>query len=366
MQIEEFAHRKNLKLKYLEGNGSRDEQVDMELRLRLIGKNNLSAHLGFVNPSSSSTLIVIVPCGKGKSLKDIYKQMDIKKWFAYVLVLYVILILVENFILLVTCRINAQSYRLRRENFLLNLCAFRAILGMSFPISQRASLSQRQLFLAMSVFGIVFSNFFSCKLSALFTTHPNRPQVTNFEELRASGLVVTVDPLTRGFIENELDADFFHRTLPRTETMNNTERSRLMLSFNTSYAFIVFKETWRHFSYFQHNIGRKAFCTSKDLTIVENLPRVFVLQNESPFLWPLTKFLMLLQEADITIHWAKGTIEATKKFLNITYPANFWSQAVPIQVEHLTWLGYLLCLGYGLATIVFIIERFYGARRNMN
>ncbi|XP_017023286.1 uncharacterized protein [Drosophila kikkawai] len=360
MEISEFARRTNLSLKYLYGNHPDTENFDIELTMRFISINNSVAHLGFVNPLSSSSLILIVPCAQEMSLTEIFQQLDVKTWLLYIFYLYSTLVLVETFIQVVICRIREQPHGLTRLDPFVNLRAFRALLGMSFPISRRASLSLRQLFVAMSIFGMVFSSFFSCKLSALLTKHPYKGQVTNLEELRDSGLTVIMDPRVRSFIESEVDADFFQRVIPLSKSVEDMERLRMILSLNNSYAYIIFQENVQYLKFPQFAM---TFCTSKELGIINNLPRVYYLQKDSVFRWPLSQFVVWMQEAGITEKWKEITFKKAWQVFKLPRSEDAEQKVRPLSYEHLKWLGYLLILGYGAATFVFIVEVFLGRNR---
>ncbi|KAH8288605.1 hypothetical protein KR054_006087, partial [Drosophila jambulina] len=360
MEVSEFARQTNLSLKYIEGNHSDKEKIDIDLTMRFININNSVAHLGYINFFSSSSLILVVPCAQEMSLTDIFQQLDVKTWFLYIFYLYSLLVVIEAFIHVVTCRIRDQAYGLTRVIPFLNLSAFRALLGMSFPISPRASLSLRQLFIAMSIFGMVFSSFFSCKLSALLTKHPYKGQVTNFEELRDSGLTVIVDPNVRSFIESELGTDFFQRVLPLSKSVERMERLRMIYSLNDSNAYIIFEE---HYRFLNSPLFSMAFCTSEELGIIDNLPRVYRLQENSIFRWPLSRFVMWIQEAGITEKWKQMSFQNASKLFKLPRAEGVKQNARPLSYENIKWLGYLLILGYGAATLAFIVEVFLGKNK---
>ncbi|KAH8394068.1 hypothetical protein KR200_005035, partial [Drosophila serrata] len=297
---------------------------------------------------------------KEMSLTDIFHQMDVKTWFLYIIYLYCTLIVVETGIYVVTCRIRNQPHGLSSLGYIINFRAFRALLGMSFPISRRASLSLRQLFVAMSIFGMVFSSFFNCKLSALLTKHPYQGQVTNFEELRDSGLTVIMDRRVQSFIETALEADFLHRVLPLSKSVYSMERIKLLFSLNDSYAYIIFEENYRYLKWPQFS---NAFCTSKDLVIVDNLPRVYRLQKNSVFKWALSRLVTRIQEAGITEKLKKMSFQNVTKLFNLTRGGDKNINVRPLSYDNLKWLGYLFILGYGTATLVFIVEVFLGKNR---
>ncbi|KAH8374681.1 hypothetical protein KR200_003547, partial [Drosophila serrata] len=365
-EVFEFARKYNLTLKLRMSNQTDAGSVDIQLSAQFLSKNTLADHLAYVSPFLLASLIIMVPCGRELSLKEVFKQLDFRTWLLYIFCVYALLVLVETFIIMVTYRMSGRVYRATRINPFVNLRAFRAILGMSYPVSRRDTLSLRQLFMAMSIFGMVFSTFFNCKLSALLTKHSHHAQVTNFEELRASGMAVIVDPEVRSFIESDLQADFFRRVVPIAISKPRVERAAMLVALNGSYAYIVFKQNWAHINNYQISKGQKAFCVSPDLGIIENIPMTSVLQKNSIYKWPLSRALTRFHEAGISQYWNQNKYHYAKRAMNIQIPANIKPKLVPLSLEHLKLQWYLLLLGYGIASIVFFFEVFFNQVKKRN
>nr|XP_044248964.1 uncharacterized protein LOC108069255 [Drosophila takahashii] len=197
----DFANTYNLSLKVIEppnrANLSSSRMADFQFNSLFMG----NVYIKHINPYDISTIAVVVPCGREMRIEEVFKHLDMKSWLLHILLVYGIFVLAETFILVITHKISGEAYRLTSLSPVLNLRAFRALLGMSFPMSRRSSLSLRQLFLVITVFGFVFSNFFSCKLSALLTKPSRHSQIRNFEELQSSELTVLVDLHMRILLE---------------------------------------------------------------------------------------------------------------------------------------------------------------------
>lgn len=230
-EIFELGEKYNISLKLVRDNQNNTENVDISLDTYFITKNTTAQMGRFSTPFSSASLLLIVPCRKEMRLNEIFKYMDFTTCFIHAICIYA------------NRRIHGQTLGLTWI-MIINLRAFSALLGMSFPIRRRTSLSLKHLFLAMSIFGMIFSSFFSCKLSSLMTKRSLIAQVTNMEELRASGLTVLADSHIRDFIETEYDAEYFHKTIPNHEFRPDSERHKLLLSLNNTYAQIIFKTNW--------------------------------------------------------------------------------------------------------------------------
>uniref|UniRef100_A0A6P4FKH2 Uncharacterized protein LOC108052972 n=1 Tax=Drosophila rhopaloa TaxID=1041015 RepID=A0A6P4FKH2_DRORH len=323
---------------------------------RLNSVSDKQMYLRNVNPYDVSSIMVVVPCGKERSIEEVMKQLDVQSWLLYIVFVYGIFVLAETFILVVTYKISGKAYRLTSLNPLLNLRAFRALLGMSFPISRRSSLSLRQLFLSISIFGLIFSNFFSCKLSALLTKHSNHQHIRNFDDLRASGLTVIVDTHKRFIIESQLGTDFFNTNLTRVKFVRDEERTTLQLTLNNTYAYVVQSEDWQIIENDQKLFGKRVFCNPKDLTIIQSLPRTYIEHKNSIFFWPLFMFSVQIQETGIIGHWTGSARYHIRSDLNVSFVRKPNQKFVPLSLNHLKWLWTVLGCGYGLATVAFIIE----------
>ncbi|XP_033244118.1 uncharacterized protein LOC108153954 [Drosophila miranda] len=282
-QIIEFALRYNLTLVLTEKQDSdvADPYSDIQLNPRPVLSNDLVDQIECVNTFSVSSLMVVVPCGRVTSITDVFHKLDLRTWFLYILSVYATFVVAETVILVATHRISGRSYRLTNLNPCVNMRAFRAILGLPFPIGPKQTVSLRLLFLAMILFGMIFSNFFSCKLSSLLTKHPLQPQVDSFEQMENSGLTVIGERSMQPFIESAVDDEFIRRCLP--------------------------------------NI--------KYLDALDLLPT------------------------------------GIRRSLNITFQPDLKPEFVPLSLQHLRWLLWILGCGYGLATLVFLVEVYMGNRK---
>jgi len=363
--VPDFANRYNLSLKVISvNNNSSLRTSDFQLS-SLFRKNR---YIKYISPYDISSIIVVVPCGRDMQIEEVFRHLDVRSWLLRILLVYGIFVLAETFILVVTHRISGKAYRLTSVNPVLNLRAFRALLGMSFPISRRSSLSLRQLFLVISVFGFVFSNFFNCKLSSMLTKHSHHSQVNTFHDLRSSGLTVLVDPNIRFLIESRLGPDFFTQNITRVKFTTQKEKVEFMLSLDSTYAYVLLLEKWDSLRDYQKFFDKKVFCTSKDLTIIQGIPRTYTEQNNSIYYWPLFLFSLKLQEAGIIGHWTQRAPFKIRPTLNISIVNNAEQSIEALKFNHLNWLWSILGCGHGLAIFVFIVEICIGGhhRRNWN
>ncbi|KAH8335734.1 hypothetical protein KR074_012196 [Drosophila pseudoananassae] len=349
--IIEFARKYNLSLQL--STRTMWHQFDLQLTPRLVSRVEIAE---CVNPFAFVSLVAVVPCGKELGVQEVFKQLDFGLVLRYLLPVYVAFVVVESFILLIKARIHNETHRFSYLDPLANMRALSAILGMSFPVSPRWNSSLRQLFLVLSIFGFVLSNFFACKLSSHLTKRSRCHEVKNFEEFRDSGLEVIVDADLCNYILTDINPAFFSQITPNAKCTPSLEIIKHTMSLNDSVAYFIQKENWQKIKRYQESLGRKVLCSSKNLTIISNLQKMHFLPKNSIFKWPLRAFAYRLYESGIHMHWEKKGPDQFKKLLNITIAPVPKTEAAPLTLHHFYWVWTLLFLGYGFATMVFCIE----------
>ncbi|XP_017023289.1 uncharacterized protein [Drosophila kikkawai] len=361
--IVEFSLRRNLSLKLYQGNvrGPKIDHFDMQLSPRLVTIRDVTET---ANSFTIVSLIVLVPCGQERLIQNVFKQLEFEDWLLYVLPVYATFVAVEWLMHYTIYRVTGRVHRLNFLNPLVNLRAFAAILGMSFPLCRRWSFSLHQLFLVLSIFGFVFSNFFACKLSALLTKHPRYAQIQSLEQLRLSGMPVVIDKNLENYLKRDIDRYFLKTILPNTVGLDLRQTYNLLLSLNNSFAYIVFKDSFPILDKYQKSLGPKILCDAENLTILSDLQKMYYLSPNSLYKWPLRQFINRIYESGINLYWKKESIGKMRKALNMSLQSVVKQEAVPLSLEHFNWLWPLLIFGYGTAFLVFLIELLLGFIRD--
>nr|XP_043068392.1 uncharacterized protein LOC122321654 [Drosophila bipectinata] len=293
--------------------------------------------IDFANPYFSTSLIIVVPCESGLSIINVYEKLDIRTWFAYLLCVYWSFVVAETFIIWANLRMSGDR-RLPSINELLNLRAIQGILGLSFRVNNRASFSLRQLFLAISIFGMIFSSFFSSKLSAMLTKPFHQAQVKNFDDLQQSGLTILANKDQYHYLKNELDREITAKFISNVKQMGYYERMQLLLSLNNSYAYTIYGSRWPSIEAMQKLIGRKVLCSSEDLTVFNNIPRTHEHQPNSIFKKSLSFYQMFFYEMGLTSNHLNDLFRILRQELNMTLNKRIHDLAVPLTIENLHWL----------------------------
>ncbi|XP_030381251.1 uncharacterized protein LOC115629075 [Scaptodrosophila lebanonensis] len=142
--------------------------------------------------------IVIVPCRQLLDIHGVYNMLLEENWGFFILGTYVAFAIIETLIAAAEYYLWHQRRRFDCYGLFVNLRVFCGLLGFVMPIQSSKCVATRQLIMIICVFGLVFSNFFSAKLSTLMTMFPQSSEINTFEDLEAAQIPVILDPLTHG------------------------------------------------------------------------------------------------------------------------------------------------------------------------
>ncbi|KAH8325635.1 hypothetical protein KR067_002790, partial [Drosophila pandora] len=344
----EFAIKYNLSLNLLT-NGEHSTKVDINLDKKL-----KIYYMDSANPFLTIALLVMVPCAKEKTIQDII-LFEVNWWALPLFVMYIIVVILERIILRMNRRIYGGNYS-QNLSSLVNLRVFAAILGLKFSGSRRWNFSLRHIFLLLSIFGFLFERFFICTLNSYFIKHPRYAAVTNFEQLRKSGLPLIVDKQITSFVMDNIDPNFFGNTVINIFTTSYISRTRYIFSLNDSFAYIINRDLWTILNKYQEKFNRKTFCNYENLQLISSSTKMQILRKNSVLKKPLTKHVQNLFESGITDYWLSIHPFKHISFLNEIIPSDEENYPFPLSLKDLHFLWILLILGYTLAVVVFYIE----------
>lgn len=320
-------------------------------------KKVANTHMDSANPFLTVALLVLVPCPKEKTIQDIL-YFEVIWWALPLFIMYIIVVILELFILMMSRRLYGGNFRLNILNSLLNLRVFAAILGLAFSESRRWNFSLRHFFLLLSIFGLFCSRFFMCNLNSYFIKHPRYAEVTNFEELRKSDIPLIADKYITSFVSNNIDPNFFGNTVTNIFTTGYMNQVRYILSLNDSFAYILNRDMWVAFNKYQERMTRRTFCSNENLQLISSRTKMQILQKNSVFKKPLTEYVQNLVESGITKYWNSNNLLKYMNVLNVTISANEKNYPSPLSLKDLHFVWIFLILGYSLAVVVFYIEVF--------
>ncbi|KAH8271318.1 hypothetical protein KR018_006594, partial [Drosophila ironensis] len=373
MILSEFAKKINLTLnllvtplnnksiEYMDINST--SNYDLTTRMGLYNSKNIFHKMDIVNPAYASSLQIVVPCKSQLSAKDLIGRKGVKNLVCAGIIFYITFGIVNAVFVGISNRFRGTIITRIYVDSLWNLRAFSALLSMPFSIPARSRTSQRQLLLTMSLFGSILASFFCCQLNALLIKRLHYPQVNDFTELRDSGLTVVVDLFTRKYIEDEIDREFFKNEVPNVMTVSPNEFNDLIMSLNTSFAYLVHSAPWRAFSDGQVQSETKIICEANNLTIIENVPVVLYMQGNSIYNSLMRDFIMLTFDTGLLHRWILlGYRRLREKVASAL--EDFYGEALrPLCLRHFKWLWALLIVSYFISLVVFLIELYLGRRR---
>ncbi|XP_030380659.1 uncharacterized protein LOC115628615 [Scaptodrosophila lebanonensis] len=140
--------------------------------------------------------IVIVPCRQLLNIHGVYNMLLEEHWAYYILGAYVAFAIIETLISTAEYYLCHHTHRFDCCGLFVNLRVFCGLLGFGMPIQSSGGVATRQVIMTICVFGLVFSTFFSAKLSTLLTMFPQSSAINTFEDLEAAQISVILDPLT--------------------------------------------------------------------------------------------------------------------------------------------------------------------------
>ncbi|XP_017007331.2 uncharacterized protein [Drosophila takahashii] len=364
--ILEFARKYNASLR-LQGSATQDkteipkDNYDIDMNLRLSNSKNFSNNIFLVATLSSSSLLIVVPCGMELSGVDIFKELGMGTLTWSALIFYLTFALVEATFVYISNRINGTHFSIRFTNPFVNLRAFRALLGHAFPVSNRSSPSIQLFLCLMSFFGTLFGCFFACKLSSFLTKKPHDSQIETFSELRESGLTIVVDASTKEFIELEINGDFFNHEVPNVRITSSLEFIKLIDSLEMNAGFLVHSIPWTFFKEVMKELNRKVYCEGKNLTIIENVPSTFFLQRNTIFSQKMRDFILNTDVSGLGTYWMKLAGQQIKASIKASIKSSMRGfeehpSHLPLSFDHFKWLWTLLGIAYIISFMVFVME----------
>lgn len=141
--------------------------------------------------------------------------------------------------------------------------------------------------------------------------------VKNFEDLQQSGLTILASADQYTYLKTDIDPELTEKFISNTKRMNNLKRTKLVISFNNSYAYIMYSSRWSSVDAYQKSTGRKDLCSSEDLTIISNMPRAHPHQINSIYKKALSFYQMFFYEAGFISYHENHIVPFLKQKFNI-------------------------------------------------
>lgn len=161
----------------------------------------------------------------------------------------------------------------------------------------------------MSIFSLIMTTYFNASLSTLLTKRPLKNHITNFEELRKSGMPVFFGTIFRSYFEVAMQSWGFTLDKHQVVFLHNEERIPLLLKHNSSVAFQLFSHLWDYFNKYQVLYNRKTLCRHQELNILDTFPYHFILQHNSVYKMALNEYINGLHDFGYIKHWTEESLQ---------------------------------------------------------
>ncbi|KAH8398643.1 hypothetical protein KR215_003696, partial [Drosophila sulfurigaster] len=360
--IIEFTKKRNINLQMLppqnkirERNGYDREILEMTSK----GKIDLSMHCrGWTADMENSNFVgltrafIAVPCGDVMGVGNIFRGF--KNYFIIILCVYLAFSVIETLHAAATCRIFGRRYRFSWANLLINLNSFRWVLGLSINVHRnRRSMSLHQIIMIMSIFSMIVTCLFNANVSTFFTKRPTDNKITNFDELRESGVKIVFDRTFRDNVLENIRARRLKINENQAVFLSSKDRMELMFAQNTSFAFQTFIKVWETFDVYQKYYNRKTLCRHRALKLNDTFSIHGMLQNNSIYKNALNEFIDWSHDFGLSNHWSTEAIRSIPEF---STHGKENRQPTPLTFEDLKWVWKLIGLCYATAILVFIGE----------
>lgn len=304
-----------------------------------------------------NNVFVVVPCGQKMCNGDILLYTGIRTYSLIVVATYFMFAVLETISVAVSHCMFGGRFELSYSSLFFNLRAFCGVLGLPLRVNRhRSSTSLQQIVMFMSLLGIILTCLFNVNLSTLLTKPPHPKQIKNFEDLRNSGLETTSVVTTNEFIEAEMDSKFFKTVIPKLEWLYIGTRQDALLALNTSYAYIIFTNTWSPINEYQKRYNLNILCESKGLRIAESIPTSGILAMNSVYKVALEEFIIYTYDMGLQIHWKTEAALQMSADAHIRNLPRDSLEVKSLTVKDFKWLWLLLGLCYTVSGLLFALE----------
>ncbi|KAH8337687.1 hypothetical protein KR074_006998 [Drosophila pseudoananassae] len=249
-----------------------------------------------------------------------------------------------------------HGYPIASTEFVLHDSCLRGVLGQSFVEVLKAPTLVRGIYLEICVLGILITAWYNSYFSSYVTTAPKQPEFRSYDDILASRMkVVAWKPEY---------AELFGRLLEfrKYEPMFYVEPDfskylALRDSLDTRYGYMIPNGRWLLIKEQQKIFCRPLFRMRDDFCFYNNIPFGFPINENSVFMEPVLRLIMVLAESGLSFHWMETAflemIQAGEMhFLDLSQRREFRA----MQAQDLQYIWY----GFGfmavLSSIVWILE----------
>ncbi|KAH8342836.1 hypothetical protein KR059_000731, partial [Drosophila kikkawai] len=297
--------------------------------------------------------LVMVPCAQEIRTADVYVVMVSGQFLLVLLIFYYIFTLLDLCFgtLLLRKRVDWSS-------FVLNERMISGIIGQSFNMRARNTLSSKVTNASLFLLGLVLSTLYAAHLKTLLTKRPKARQISNFQELRDSPVSVYFDEAERFYLTSFDWERPVTAIRDKIQFVNTRDFHDIRSSLNRSQSFSVLDTEWLIMAKRQEFFEQPVYCFLPEMAIIRasvllSLP----MQANSIYEYPMNELIHRAQDAGLLDFWKQETLRKMISLGMISQKNPFPYVAFrEFKVADLTWIWLMLFSLLALAFFVFLCE----------
>ncbi|XP_017133548.1 uncharacterized protein LOC108150096 [Drosophila elegans] len=296
---------------------------------------------------------IMVPRAQQIPTADVYVVVCGKNFLIVLLISYYI------FTILDTCfgPLLLQK-RVDWSNLVLNERMISGIVGQSFKMSARNTISSRLTNATLFLLGLVLSTLFAAHLKTLLTKRPSSRQISNFQQLRDSHVTVLFEKAEQFYLDENMWERPIRAIKDRLTFKDTVEYNALRSGLNRSQAFSVLTSDWLIVAKRQELFKQPVYTIQPELQIIgTSVLLSLVMQSNSIYEHHINDLIERAQGAGIVEYWKQQTLREMVTLGMISQKDPYTHMAFrDFKVGDLFWVWIWLDCFLILAFFIFFIE----------
>ncbi|KAI8040429.1 uncharacterized protein LOC128258356 [Drosophila gunungcola] len=276
----------------------------INMPISLCGFETSSRFGVFSNVYVMENWYIMVPRAQQIPTADVYVVVCSKNFLLVLLISYCI------FTILDTCfgPLLLQK-RVDWSNLMLNERMISGIVGQSFNMSARNTISSRVTNATLFLLGLVLGTLFAAHLKTLLTKRPTSRQISNFEQLRDSHVTVLFEKAEQFYLDDNMWERPIRVIKDRLTFKDTVEYIELRSGLNRSQAFSILTSEWLIVAKRQELFKQPVYTVQPELQIIgTSVLLSLVMQSNSIYEHHINDLIERVQGAGIVEYWKQQTL----------------------------------------------------------
>ncbi|XP_017080101.1 uncharacterized protein LOC108113905 [Drosophila eugracilis] len=307
----------------------------------------------FSNIFDMENWYIMVPRAQEIPTADVYVVMCSGNFLIVLLIFYCI------FTILDTCfGPLLLKKRVDWTNLVLNERMISGIMGQSFNMCARHTISSRVTNATLFLLGLVLSTLYAAHLKTLLTKRPTSSQITTFEQLRDSPVNVFFEEAERFYLKEFMWQRPIRAIKDQLHFAGTGEYFALRSGLNRSNAFSILTSEWQIVAKRQELFKQPVFTVRPQLRVISTSVLLsLVMQSNSIYEHHINDLIRRSQSAGIVEYWKQQTLREMITMGMISQKDPFpYVTFREFKVSDLLWIWILLAIFLTLSCFIFLCE----------